>query len=446
MRIKRGVSYHPFKDELYVHSVNTQKDYVLEGIALDVLDYIKEHVDCSLKELTESLSELYDIKDMTNFESDIREFVEELMAEEILCEAEEVEKPWTREIASEVEAFFAKSCKLHYLSLELTYRCVEKCVHCYIDDAPSSCVKDELTMDEIKRILKQAHKMGCVKILLTGGEVLLRKDFLDIAEYAVGLGFIVDVYTTGVGLTDETFDRMVAMKLNSVSFSLYSGAAAEHDAITRLPGSFEKTLKAMMMFNCAGVTTFIKCVAIRQNFDALESVYKLGQRLKIRVSISPQIASGHEQKHACDYRLSAEQYRKFFALESRYSHIKQEDYSSKVPKMLENPPCSAGLNCLSVDPFGGVHPCIAFAETVGSLRKDTLENLWDKVGRLKYLQNFKLGNITPNCRTCEVVEFCHVCLGDLLKEHSGELSDCGDTLIMARARAAVTKFLGRNSL
>lgn len=440
MRLKRGVSYHPFDDKVYVHSVDTRKDYILEGIALDVLNFFAEHDDATLKDLCSSLSAKYET-DENELQDDMREFVEQLLAEKILCEGDDEEKPWSREIMQEVETSFAKSRKLFYMSLELTYRCVEKCIHCYIDDASKFCAANELTLDEYKNILRQARQMGCARILLTGGEVLLRKDFCDIAEYATSLGLIVEVYTTGVGLTDEIFDRLCAAKVNSVSFSLYSGVAAEHDAITKLPGSFEKTLKAMMMFNCAGIQTFIKCVAIKQNFDSLESVYKLGQRLKIRVSISPQIASGHEHKKACDYRLNAEQYEKFFALESRYSHIKNEDYSEKIPKILESPPCSAGLNSMAIDPFGGVHPCPSFDKSVGSLREDSLENLWNKIGQLKYLQKFKLGNITPRCRTCEVVEFCHVCFGNLLKENTGD--SCGDTLVMARAQAAVAKYLGR---
>ena len=441
MKLKKGVSYHPYENKVFVHSVETRKDYILEGIALDVLNFFAEHKGGSLKNLCAALSAEYEI-DESELQKDLCEFVNELLAEKILCEVDdEQEKPWTREIMQEVEVSFARSRKLFYMSLELTYRCVEKCIHCYIDDTPKFCATKELTLDEYKNILRQARQMGCVRILLTGGEVLLHKNFCDIAEYATSLGLIVEVYTTGVGLTDEIFDRLCATKVNSVSFSLYSGISTEHDAITGLPGSFEKTLKAMMMFKSAGVQTFIKCVAIRQNFKSLESVYKLGQRLKIRVSISPQIVSGHEQKKSCDYRLNAEQYEKFFALESRYSHLKNEDYTAEVPKRLESPPCSAGLNSMSIDPFGGVHPCPSFDKSVGSLREDSLENLWNKIGQLKYLQNFKLGNITPRCRTCEVVEFCHVCFGNLHKEQTDD--SCGDTLVMARAKAAVAKHLGR---
>ena len=445
MRLVRGISYHTFGEndaKVYVHSVDTQKDYILEGIALDVLNCFEKNKNVSFENLCETLSQEYDVNNKTEFEKDIRDFVEELLAEKILTESEqdfEDENIVSGEVTQEVENFCAKSHKLYSLALELTYRCVEKCVHCYIDDASKFCVDEELSIDEWKNILRQAREMGCMKILLTGGEVLLRKDFCEIAEYAVSLGLIVNVYTTGLGMTDEIFDHMTTIKLNSVSFSIYGGNAAEHDAITGIPGSFEKTLKAMMMFKCAGVATFIKCVVVKQNFDYLENVYKLAKRLRLRVSISPQIASGHEKKCASDFRLDEEQYKKFFALESRYSGITPIDDRSSISieTILKNPPCSVGQSGLSIDPFGGVHPCISFYKPFGSLKKESLKNLWDKVTELKCLRDFKLANITPKCRTCDFVKFCHVCLGNLLRECGDEIKNCGDTFVMARARASV---------
>lgn len=436
MKILSGVSYHEFGEKVYVHSVATQHDYILDGIAGEVLNYFKENPGDSLEELCARLAELYDIPNDFEFQREIGEFLENLREEKILGKSDGFETEiWTNEIADEVGNFFAREHKLFSLCVELTYRCVEKCIHCYIDDAAPDCARDELSLEEYREILKQARDLGCVKILLTGGEVLLRRDFCDIVEHAVSLGLIVDVYTTGVGLTDEIFDRLCAAKVNSVSFSLYAGTAAEHDAITGVPGSFEKTLKAMLMFNSAGVQTFIKCVAIRQNFSALESVYKLGRRLKIRVSISPKIAPGHTKKSADDFRLNEEQYAEFFRLESRYlPAFKTSEQPLNVNALLNNPPCSAAQNHLSIDPFGGVHPCLAFTEPFGSLRADSLKNLWEKVSGLKHFQNFKLRNLTPNCPNCQFVEFCHACIGDLLKEKSGALDDCGETLKMARAR------------
>lgn len=169
MKIFPGVTWHPYADKVYVHSVDSQRDYIFEGIALDVLNFFAER-DGSLDELCAALATEYEIDDAAEFQDDMREFVDELLAEKILYAGTKDEEPWSNKIPAEVAEVFAKEHKLFSLSFELTYRCVERCIHCYIDDAPKFCAADELTLDEYKNILRQAREMGCVSILFTGGE------------------------------------------------------------------------------------------------------------------------------------------------------------------------------------------------------------------------------------------------------------------------------------
>lgn len=204
MRIAQGVSYHPFADKVYVHNVYTQKDYILGGIALDVLDCCARRPDCSSQDICVFLMGKYDISDLDKLRKDTEDFLNELKTEEVLVDDDEFSKTLCpSEISSEVETFFSVNHRLFALCLELTYRCASKCVHCYIDDFSPQNAQPELSLVDYYNILGQAKDMECVRILLTGGEVLLRSDLADIAECAVSLGFIVDVYTTGLGLTDN---------------------------------------------------------------------------------------------------------------------------------------------------------------------------------------------------------------------------------------------------
>ena len=447
INIVPGVSYHLFNDDVYVHSVDAQKDYIFTGIVFDILDYCENHKGCSVDDIYSRMSELYKVDDKEELRSDIQEFIGELINEKILCSSESPygEEKTSDEINRELMNSFADEHKLFSLALELTYRCPEKCIHCYIDDFSEGCSvpsEKELSTDEWKSVLKQARDMGCIYVLLTGGEVLFRKDFCDIAEYAVSLGLVVNVYTTGLGLTDEVFDRLCAMKVNSVSFSLYSGVASVHDAITKVPGSFEKTLKAMLMFRSAGVNTFMKSVAMRQNLDTLYSLYELGRRLHIQVSVNPAVSPGHREKRPCVCSLGdISLYKKFFSIYARYSSSFEEALNNveeeerKYAALLDTPPCAAGRSSLSVDPFGYLHPCIGILESCGSIREDNLQNLWNKVGSMEYRKNFIRSKLTPECSSCEYIYFCDVCIGDLLQENSGGSFDCGETLIRARARA-----------
>ncbi len=436
MKIFPGVTWHPYDEKVYVHSVDSQRDYIFEGIALDVLNFFAEHDNATFDELCQKLSAEYDA-DETELRNDMEEFVDELLAEKILYDGENpyAEEQWSNKIPNEVANVFAKEHKLFSLSFELTYRCVEKCIHCYIDDAPKFCAADELTLEEYKNILRQARDMGCVSILFTGGEVLLRPDLCDIVEYAVKLGFIVNIYTTGVGLTNKVFERLCAAKVNSISVSLYSGIASEHDKITGVKGSFEKTLKAALMFKAAGVNTFIKCVAMKQNFDSLESLYELGKRLNIYVGISPRIISGHAEKCSGDYSLGTlELYKKFYELNSRYVEVDKTANKPSREQLLNGTSCRAGLNSLSIDPFGGVRACLSFPKAFGSIREDKLQTLWERARHLN-LKNRLMSEVTPQCETCEYLEHCNVCVAELILDKGEDFSDCGDTLLRAKAQA-----------
>ena len=438
MRIKRGVSYHPFDDKVYVHSVDNNHDYIFEGIAADVLDFFAEHNDATLDELCAKLLTEYEV-DETKLQNDMREFVEQLLDEKILCEGEEpaLEETWSNKIPMELEQNFSKKHRLFSAGIELTYRCVERCIHCYIDDAPKFCAADELTTDEWKEVLRQLRKMGCVRVLLTGGEVLLRPDLCNIAEYATDLGLIVNIFTTGIGLTDEILDRLRAARVNTVSVSLYSGIAAEHDKITGLKGSFDKTLKAVLMLKAAGINTFIKGVAIKQNFDSLESLYELGKRFNLYVGITAKMVSGREQKCAADYALgNLELYKKFFALKKCHTLEDREDEQFLREEIIDDASCYAGLCSMSIDPFGNVRPCFLYPETFGSIREDSLPTLWERARHFP-LKNRIMRNVTTRCNDCEYVGQCKVCVADLLNKKHGDLDDCGNILLMAQASAAV---------
>ena len=441
MKIFPGVSYHSFDDKVYVHSVDSQKDYIFGGVALDVLDFCRDNPDCALQDICNRIAEQYAVDDVDELRQDISEFVNQLMDEKILYVGDDpnAELPWSNKIPMEVAEAFAKEHKLFSIALELTYRCVERCIHCYIDDAPKFDARDELSLDEYKRVLRQAHDMGCVSLLITGGEVLVRSDFCDIVEYATSLGFIVDIYTTGIGLTDEIFDRLRAAKINGISVSLYSGDPKVHDAITGVRGSFEKTLKATLMFKAAGINTFVKCVAMKQNIDSLESLYDLGKRLDIYVSVSPRVISGHDGKCSEDYSLfTVDLYKKYYELNSRYVSVDATAEKLSRDQMLDKASCGAGINAFSIDPFGGVHGCNTFHESFGSVRKDSLKDIWERARHIN-LRNRRMRDVTPQCATCEYLEYCTVCVADLINKNGRDFRECGETLTNAKAAAAVLK-------
>src|SRR6478609_128315 len=77
------------------------------------------------------------------------------------------------------------------VQLDLTYRCNERCVHCYLDHDDHG----EMTTAEIKDLLDQMADAGVFYLTVSGGEILMRRDFFDILEYARKRTFCIKLKT-----------------------------------------------------------------------------------------------------------------------------------------------------------------------------------------------------------------------------------------------------------
>ena len=104
--------------------------------------------------------------------------------------------------------------------LDVTYRCNERCVHCYLDHDDHG----EMTTAEIKDLLQQLAEAGTFFLTLSGGEVLMRQDFFELLEYARGLRFNVRIKTNGVMIRKREAQRM--MDLGSRTYKSVSTPTA----------------------------------------------------------------------------------------------------------------------------------------------------------------------------------------------------------------------------
>jgi len=123
--------------------------------------------------------------------------------------------------------------------IDVTYRCNERCVHCYLDHDDHG----ELNTIEIKDILDQLADAGVFFLTFSGGEVFMRRDFLELVAYARQLQFNVKVKTNAVMIREYEAQRLKALGVEQIQISVYSHRPEIHDAITKLPGSLSEPLK-----------------------------------------------------------------------------------------------------------------------------------------------------------------------------------------------------------
>lgn len=150
------------------------------------------------------------------------------------------------------------------LRLYLTNKCNLRCSHCFM--YASDALEDELAYDEIYELLERCRNYGCVKVILTGGEVLVRRDFDDILKVASEMGMYVQVLTNGT-LWDEQRVRELTDYIDDIQISI-DGFNEESNAEIRGKGAFSQAMKTFELFMKYNHT--LTSVVVTPTYDALE--------------------------------------------------------------------------------------------------------------------------------------------------------------------------------
>lgn len=100
--------------------------------------------------------------------------------------------------------------RVYSLQIESTLACPQGCRYCY---APADAARaGELPADDIAATLSSAAKMGVKAVDWLGGDPLVRKDWYDLAERARDLGFVNNIWSSGIPLADpEVAEHAVAV-------------------------------------------------------------------------------------------------------------------------------------------------------------------------------------------------------------------------------------------
>jgi AdoMet-dependent heme synthase len=324
--------------------------------------------------------------------------------------------------------------------LELTYRCNAQCVHCYcvVPHGLEELAKQrELTSDEMAHLLDDLAELGTLYLNFSGGEVLVRPDFFDIAAYAKQRGFAFRIFTNGIGLTEERAERLAALEPLTVELSIYSADPAIHDGITRVPGSFDRLIENVQRLKANGLRIYLKTVVMKPNLSDLEKLHRLGKNLDVFVhmygcEVSPRIsgdihAPGRYQLNEAelfDYLASPVWRKQLTPILVRPIEVAARQHQACAP---------ASIGCC-VDPYGNVFPCIALRIPMGNIRERPFRELWNSPPpSIQPFLALKTYADLPECCSCELVDFCLRCHGDNLLERGADWKSCH-----ARARMAAS--------
>ncbi|MBU1864151.1 MAG: radical SAM protein [Candidatus Omnitrophica bacterium] len=287
---------------------------------------------------------------------------------------------------------------------ELTYRCNLHCMYCYTDcyNIPSNEAK-ELNTQQVKSILDKVSEMGVAHLYLTGGDPLMRPDFLEIYSYAKAKGFIITLFTNAYSMTEKIADYLsrqpplrVEITLNAVTDMLY-------EKISQVRMSFGKVMAGIDLILEAGLPLKIKTHVIRNNIHEISSIKKFIEKRGFEFHpYSCVTARLNNDTSPCDLRITPDD----IVQVSRGKIIADSDES--VMKRISGLCYQEGSDCMHLDPYGNTFFCSA-------IRKPSF-NILDvniQYARSRLLNTIRKMFLTSRlkCKSCALGEFCSFCPG-----------------------------------
>lgn len=318
--------------------------------------------------------------------------------------------------------------RLSSIQFELTSRCNERCIHCYIPNGKKNHGFD-MPLGKVKDIIAQFAAMGGLLVTLSGGEALMHRDIAEIMRYCRQKDLQISLLTNLALLKDDLIPVMQEVNLSIVQTSLYSMNPDIHDYITTIKGSWAKTVDAILKLYRANVPVQISCPVMKANKSGYDRVMKFAQSLNMKAqtdyimmaqsdldtqNLANRISIDETEILIKDIIANDINYKELVDNITPFSSISEEEFANM-------PLCGVGLNQICVTSNGDLYPCAGWqANILGNVFKDSLKNVWENSEGIKELRAVTRKDF-PKCLKCEARDYCSMCMARNYNESNGDM-------------------------
>lgn len=310
------------------------------------------------------------------------------------------------------EEYFKGEPQLTNLHIEITSKCNERCVHCYI---PHDNKVNSMDSNMLFNILDQCRDMNVLNITISGGEPMLHNSFIDVLKKCNEYNFSVNLLSNLTLLDDEILEEMKRNQLLSVQVSLYSMDAKVHDSITQVEGSYVKTKNAILKLIENNIPLQVSCPILKQNINNYSDVINWGEKQNINIgSDYVIIASYNHEKENLNNRLNIEDIESIIRnkIDTDPNYTKSARLEAKEKENLgpDDFVCSVCSSTICINEVGIAYPCAGWQDyNLGDLSESSLISIWNNSKKANYLRNLRKRDF-PKCLECDANDFCTMCM------------------------------------
>jgi len=177
----------------------------------------------------------------------------------------------------------------HGLVYEATMRCNLTCEFCYVGDLLN--IEGEWREELPLEALRRAFPAGSLQVNLTGGEIFMRKDILDVLEVFREKGYVCGYLTTnGTIISEERAEALAELArqgfLTHVSVSI-DGPGELHDKARGVKGTFKRTSEGLRRLQdaakkkAAPLRVSINTTVAEESLETLEQMVEVAEELGV---------------------------------------------------------------------------------------------------------------------------------------------------------------------
>ncbi len=276
----------------------------------------------------------------------------------------------------------------------VTNKCNFRCRHCYSRNDPS----EELDKQQLFTCIEKVVKAGVFSINFGGGEPLLRKDLLEIAEFAADKGLKVSMNSNGYLINRDTALKLKRFGFSKVGISIDSHSPEVHDTFRGVQGSHNRAVAAISYLHAAGVETSLSAVICKINYKDLAMLIEFARQNNVRhVNLHNFKCTGLGFSHKDELDLTPEEWRVFYleAIEAKQRmndmHLSLDDPIIASLGHKDGDSLVKGSVCgklsLNIKSNGDITPCGFIPIVIGNIYQDDLVEIWNTSPVLDMMRN-----------------------------------------------------------